>query len=38
MKSISGLPKLVQHLADNVVVFGIEVESPVNVNHILKTY
>ena len=27
MKSMPGLPKLVQHLADYVVVFGIEVES-----------
>ena len=27
MKSIPGLPKLVQHLPDYVVVFGIEVES-----------
>ena len=27
MKSMPGLPKLVQHLANNVVVFGIEVES-----------
>ena len=27
MKSMPGLPKLVQHLVDYVVVFGIEVES-----------
>ena len=27
MKSMPGLPKLMQHLADYVVVFGIEVES-----------
>ena len=27
MKSMPGLPKIVQHLADYVVVFGIEVES-----------
>ena len=27
MKSMPGLPKLVQHLADYVEVFGIEVES-----------
>ena len=27
MKSMSGLPKLVQHLADYLVVFGIKVES-----------
>ena len=30
MKSMPGLPKLVQHLADCVVVFGIEVESGLN--------
>ena len=30
MKSMPGLPKLVQHLADYVEVFGIGVESDLN--------
>ena len=38
MTSMTGFPKLVQHLADYVKVFGIEVESDLSVANFITPY